>query len=1828
MLPCDPPHTLVQEAIPLTARASGGPSRGADAPTWSTGTRDGVGAILLVLALGLAFRLIIAYQNPGSGFEVDLNSFQAWAGNLASEGLSGFYERPFFHDYTPGYLYVLYAVGVYATWLGGPIGDLIKIPPILADVAIGWLVWSMARELGVRGRAPLVAAALAVFNPISWFDSVVWGQVDSFGVVFLLLGLRELWRDRPERSAIFTMVAALIKPQLAILAFLVAAVTIRRALWPVEREADDPGPPPGRTWIPERLTTVRTTLDRLWAWERRTDHPIRIVTTGLAGFLTAVVLCWPFGLSVLEPGGANGPIHSGLLEQFFKTAGGYPYASVNAWNPWALAEVGGNGVAANGTWACDAVTTGQAGCEQAVMFGPVPALVVGGVLAAIAFVAVCLAVARRPERLTILVGLTLLAIAFFVLPTRVHERYLYPFFALGAILAAFSWRWRATYVVLTVTTMANLYVVLTTLYPDNPGISDWLGIGGSLRETMWVTIAAVANGGAAIWAFVQLRPDAEAALRRELVASGEPDAILEAGDDWPDDEAPPAPAGHGSWADPDRAPVRRAAMAHQLGVAGGPGTAAAAAPAIARMPTWSDHPSLLEVGPLGWFRSRLHDRPLRADRSHALHGEPPGRLDRLDLWVVVVLLAAILGLRMFRLAEPYQMHFDEVYHARTATEFLQAWRYGVSHEIYEWTHPHLAKYAMAGGIVAWGDDRVSATSELGVPVRDALVEPRREDLDDPSLRAGDRLHVVTGSELRSYDLATRELIAAVPLEGATTLALEPAADQLFVGTTAGELFTYQLRAMDAARALETTDLLPEPQAFGEVGAEITRLFATSDGATLIAATADDRLVTLDAATAEVIGTITIEGVRDLGPGGTGPAVTVGSGEIVDPEAAARTLAELIGGRAAEYEDRLASPEDVVVLGPIDTLDERTAIQNAIDDGRLAGLAITDVARVAVADAAGVTLITPSNGEVLDTVPLDGGAFGLALVTNVDDPKLFVTTGGEADRAPGEVAVITVGGKGAQNGIPAPRTMALPGPGSRVAYDDASQMVHVLGATPDGEGWTIYVIEPHANPGAVYADAVLPFEPVAWGIDTAKPYPSEDRQQILAFDADGSSASVEIGRHAFAWRMPGMIAGALMGVLLYLLARILFQRRAIGLIVAVLVLADGMFFVQSRIGMNDAYVGLGIIAAYTLFAAIWTGVWQRRGAFWIAMPLIGVALGFAFASKWVALYAIGGLGILILARSALGRLLLIAGLIGLTTVLGYLAINVAEGTGFGNLTFVAIMVGLTAIAVVVNVLHPIAWSLDELRAVILGPAVLGALVLGLAIATGRAGAELVLGPVVVGPLHLAVALVGLSGVAYAGVALAARAGFGPLAPPPDPTDPSALLPPPAPAPTADWLRPGAKLGLPLAWMAACLLAIPLALYVVSYLPWAFVENHRITATWPPGHTGQTLTDLTGAMYAYHNNLGAGHAASSPWWAWPLNLKPVWFYQEGLAGSTTAAVYDAGNIVLWWLGIPAMAFVAWQAYRRRSLALALIAIAFACQWLSWARIDRAAFQYHYYTSLPFVVLALGYFLAELWHGASRRTWLLARLAAGIGIVGPALMWVFARPLCGLVGVDRAVTGSRACPPLIPEFLLTSQTLALAAVVGLAVLFVLRQLGSLEASPWDDPDDRLATVRRLAPLGLTAGVALVATGLVRLLPDVPILVWEGVPVEPVALLIALPFAFVGALVAVSRDARRFVVGALATIVAWFLVLYPNIAALPLPTAIANMYQGVLPTYLYDFQFPVAKVERATVDLLSPVPLILGAALVLLAIALAYSAWVWRLALAEADASRRDAAELGEPA
>jgi Gpi18-like mannosyltransferase len=1759
----------------LTGPAIGEPDSGR-APSSRTSFLDAATGILVILALGLIFRIIIAYLLPGSGFKVDLSSFRFWADNLADEGLAGFYDRDFFHDYTPGYLYVLWAVGMVGNALGG-VGDLIKIPPILADLALAYLAWSMVRELGGSERNARIGALLVLFNPITWLDSVVWGQVDSVGVVFLLLALRELWRDRPERAAILATVAAIIKPQLGILIPIVAIVVIRRAFWPRGGYGAEDAPEP-------RATTT--------SLEQRVKGPIRVITTGVAGFLTAIALSLPFGLSL-----------PGLVAQIFSTAGGYPYLTVNAFNPWALvtqtnADGGVQGLALNRQWVCDATILatppsefrigpfvipelGNPGstvdqCPDGLMLGAFPAAMVGAALfLLVAGLAVYL-IARRPDRLTMLTGLAVLALAFFVLPTRVHERYLFPLAAIAAVLAAVSVRWRVAYLVSSLATIANMYVVLTTYYGDNPSITDWLGIGEPLSSYWGVAIASLSQAVVLGWAFFQLRSEAVEAVAEDIARSSE--SASDAGEALEESQGA---EGTESLDSPDGALVPWARRSHpsSRSVPGwmpasrslvGAASAAPAADAVIS-PSWDGTRDAGSLGPWAWIKARLGDSPVRADRSRELNHEKGGRLDRLDVWVLAVLAISLLTVRMWRLDEPYQMHFDEVYHPRTATEFLQDWRYGLSHEIYEWTHPHLAKYAMALGLAGLGEDRVTARSRLGAAVTDAAIEPRRDDGLDEQQVEGDRLWVATGSEVRAYDLTTRDLAGTVALPDAVAVAYDRTQRLLLIGTRAGEIRIVDVEELDATRWGPPAEI--PTRAWMDIGGPISKLTLSRDASRLYAT---------------------------LAPGTDSEDPTRSTVVVIDAEGA--------------FEMERPSFRGVAQI-------------STGTDGR---------AYVATAD--GLAVIDKDSGDVTQTLDLGGPVHGVVGINDIENDPIYATA--LTPEGPKFALILAKSGEDAT----VDRTFPMPGSTAGRAYFDlASRMVHLEGSVPEQrQGWgitseappgsdTIYVVEPHGN--AIYADAALPYVPVAMVLDENQNYPSTDREQLLAFDGGGEVASVAIGRHAYAWRVPGVIAGVLMAMFLYVLARLLFRRREVAVLLGIIVLVDGMLFVQSRIGMNDSYVGLGIIGAYTVFAALWLRPGNTRRhwiAFALGMPLVGLFLGFALASKWVAAFAIGGLGLLVLSRSALGRLALLVGLVLLTTVLGYIAISVPEGQTGGNYLFLMIMVALVIIAVLANVLHPIAWTWDEVRFAIGAPAVVGALAVAWAFLRGSAAKPIALGPVALTPLEAGLLAFVVAAGLWVGFLLLGRIGFGPFAATPEPDDPSAVLDPPADAPTG-WLRLGSGFGLPAVWLALCLVVLPVGLYVVSYLPWAMVENHQIVTGWPPGHDGQTLLDLTAAMYNYHNGLPNPHPASSPWWAWTLDLKPVWFYEEGFAGQTSGSIYDAGNLVAWWLAIPAMGFVAWQAFRRRSAALALVAIGFACQWISWARIDRAAFQYHYYTALPFLFLALAYFLAELWHGTSRRIWLMARLAAATAVLGPFLLWLLHRPLCGIVRVLDVNPDSQACPTLIPEVTITPRAIAIAVVVGVGVLLMLRELLAItdEDSPDELADARAAggwrgTLARVglgsrwavaAAIGVVTSVAFLAVSTV--LQDSDGMELKDIPVEPIAVVVLLALSPVAAYVATARDSRRFVAGALGAMAFWFVLWYPNISALPLPVALHNAYQGFLPTYLYPFQFAVNNPRATAPQIFALGPAIMLVALTFMAIVIGYSAWSWRIALAE---RRRD--------
>ena len=65
---------------------------------------------------------------------------------------------------------------------------LLKIPAIVADIALAALLYGAARRW-FGGRAGLLAAAIYLFIPVTWYDSALWGQVDAVGTLVMVAAL-------------------------------------------------------------------------------------------------------------------------------------------------------------------------------------------------------------------------------------------------------------------------------------------------------------------------------------------------------------------------------------------------------------------------------------------------------------------------------------------------------------------------------------------------------------------------------------------------------------------------------------------------------------------------------------------------------------------------------------------------------------------------------------------------------------------------------------------------------------------------------------------------------------------------------------------------------------------------------------------------------------------------------------------------------------------------------------------------------------------------------------------------------------------------------------------------------------------------------------------------------------------------------------------------------------------------------------------------------------------------------------------------------------------------------------------------------------------------------------------------------------------------------------------------------------------------------------------------------------------------------------------------------------------------------------------------------
>ncbi|HEX4013259.1 MAG TPA: phospholipid carrier-dependent glycosyltransferase [Candidatus Cybelea sp.] len=453
-------------------------------------------ALPALLLAGLFVRLLFVNNE---GFKTDVNTYVAWALALSEHGFSSFYSSIGFADYPPGYFYVLAVVGriwhlFFAAHDPGyaVMRMLVKLPAIFADLWVGLMLYAIVRRFASTGIA-LGAAALYLFNPATIYISASWGQVDSISGGLALLAVYLLLRSQdPPASGDATsrnaqrnaetgwIVCAwlafgyslLIKPQAAVLLPLLVAFAFVNP-------------------------------------QRRRE---RLVATG-AGIVAALLLA----LLVTEPFHASNPISAfvWLLQRYAYGSNVYPYNSVNAFNLWAL----------RGTlWIPD---------SQKIL--GLPQYGWGLVLLLAAMVLIVWRYLQDTSVRALLESCAISTIAFFVLSTRMHERYLFDgvVFTIACIPFARRYLWGA--VALSVVLFANLIYSLQYLHAVTAGVP------GVNEQNLWgpgTSLLSLIAVGAFFWlgylflGGTEARAPAPPESRSKPSASGAAPALPEAITGW------------------------------------------------------------------------------------------------------------------------------------------------------------------------------------------------------------------------------------------------------------------------------------------------------------------------------------------------------------------------------------------------------------------------------------------------------------------------------------------------------------------------------------------------------------------------------------------------------------------------------------------------------------------------------------------------------------------------------------------------------------------------------------------------------------------------------------------------------------------------------------------------------------------------------------------------------------------------------------------------------------------------------------------------------------------------------------------------------------------------------------------------------------------------------------------------------------------------------------------------------------------------------------------------------------------------------------------------
>jgi len=171
---------------------------------------------------------------------------------------------------------------------------------------------------------------------------------------------------------------------------------------------------------------------------------------------------------------------------------------------------------------------------------------------------------------------------------------------------------------------------------------------------------------------------------------------------------------------------------------------------------------------------------------------------------------------------------------------------------------------------------------------------------------------------------------------------------------------------------------------------------------------------------------------------------------------------------------------------------------------------------------------------------------------------------------------------------------------------------------------------------------------------------------------------------------------------------------------------------------------------------------------------------------------------------------------------------------------------------------------------------------------------------------------------------------------------------------------------LLWCVLFFVVVPFVIYFASYTPYYIYESGQ-TAGYGVGGMFRTFGYYQQFMYSYHSNLDATHPYQSSWYSWPFTIKPMWYYFNSyIAPEKISTLSASGNPAVWWVSAIGSVALLWARLSKRiapDKAMQIFCIGILANFLPWVLVTRCTFIYHFFATVPFILMATVYALQKL-------------------------------------------------------------------------------------------------------------------------------------------------------------------------------------------------------------------------------------------------------------------------